>query len=137
MEMQPSAPTNVWRMVNGREHYIAIFLLGSTTGAMPSTASFLVVYRTFRMKNSESTLKIFGFSADDTYSIRTARTSTHRVPLWGQRLCNRALCNKLQGWLLANKCITRVIPLVGCACHRHNLAVKHLYKVGRNQSDLR
>ena len=35
-----------------------------------------------------------------------------------------ALCDKLK----TNKDINRAIPLVGCACHRLNLAVKKLYQ---------
>jgi hypothetical protein len=49
---------------------------------------------------------------------------------------NGALCDKLQAWLWVNKDIERVIPLIGCACHRLNLAVKQLFKPGTPEGDV-
>ena len=40
---------------------------------------------------------------------------------------NQSLCTKIESWLARVKNIVRVIPLVGCASHRLNLAVQLIY----------
>ena len=49
---------------------------------------------------------------------------------------NGALCDKLQDWLKVDKDIDRIIPLVGCAFYRLNLAVKQLYKTGTIEGEV-
>jgi hypothetical protein len=39
---------------------------------------------------------------------------------------NSRLCNLISDWLWDKKKIRRVVPLIGCAAHRLNLAVQHL-----------
>lgn len=39
---------------------------------------------------------------------------------------NDALCSKIEAWLFRQKNIRRIIPLIGCASHKLNLAVQYL-----------
>ena len=39
---------------------------------------------------------------------------------------NGRLADLISKWLLTHKKIRRIVPLVGCAAHRLNLAVQHL-----------
>ena len=41
---------------------------------------------------------------------------------------NKHLADLIQAWLLREKAIVRTVPLIGCASHRLNLAVKSLYR---------
>ena len=45
---------------------------------------------------------------------------------------NSRLCNLISDWLWDKKKIRRVVPLIGCAAHRLNLAVQHLLSADVN-----
>jgi hypothetical protein len=45
---------------------------------------------------------------------------------------NSRLCNLISDWLWDKKKIRRVVPLIGCAAHRLNLAVQHLLSADIN-----
>jgi hypothetical protein len=68
-------------MVNGREHYIAIFATWVNDRGY-AVNRLLAVYRTFRMKNSESMLKTHPYGKDfDASSSSLGTTPTYVTEL--------------------------------------------------------
>jgi hypothetical protein len=130
-----------WSMAG--EHYIAIF--ATWVNAKGYVVKRLLSCGVQDLPDEElgEDAEDFGFSADDIGDYLFDVVDSYgkgfdsiEFLAGDNAYVNGALCDKLQAWLLANKGITRVIPLVGCACHRLNLAIKQLYKTGTRNSEL-
>jgi len=130
-----------WSMAG--EHYIAIF--ATWVNAKGYVVKRLLSCGVQDLPDEElgEDAEDFGFSADDIgdYLFDVLESygkgfDSIEFLSGDNAYVNSALCNKLQVWLQENKGITRVVPLVGCACHRLNLAVKHLYKAGTRNGEL-
>ena len=81
----------------------------------------------------------FGFTADDIgdylFDVLASydRDFSSLEFLTGDNAyVNGALCTKIEAWIYRNKSIRRIVPLVGCASHKLNLAVQFLCSESEN-----
>ena len=130
-----------WTMAG--EHYIAIF--ATWVNVKNQVVKRLLSCGVQDLPNEEAgeDAEDFGFTADDIgdylFDVLESYGKGYdciEFMSGDNAYVNAALCDKLEDWLKANMNIDRVIPLVGCACHRLNLAAKQLYKTGTAEGDI-
>ena len=122
-------------------HYIAIFFTWvQKSGAVEKR---LVVFTAQDLPEEGEDAEEFGFCAEDIGDVinsvlyRFDMTWENIEFLSGDNTAvNPRLANLVSQWLYNEKNIDRIVPLVGCASHRLNLAVQGLYKPGTTREIL-
>ena len=130
-----------WTMAG--EHYIAVFATWVTNANQVIKRLLCCGVQDLPDEEAGEDAGDFGFTADDIGDYLFDVLESYgkcfeciEFMSGDNAYVNGALCDKLQNWLKVNKDIDRIIPLVGCACHRLNLAVKQLYKTGTVEGEV-
>jgi hypothetical protein len=121
-----------WSM--GGEHYTAIFATWVNDSGYVVKRLLSCGVQSLPDEAAGETAEDFGFTAEDIgdylYDVLEdyGRNYGNLEFLCGDNAyVNGRLCRLIEKWLFDTKNIKRHIPLIGCACHRLNLAVKTLF----------
>ena len=113
------------------EHYIGIFATRvRDDGTVPKR---LISRGVQDLPEGEAAAASFGLAAEDTgdyvFDVLAKYDrdfSATEFMTGDSAYVNSRLCSLISDWLWDKKKIRRVVPLIGCAAHRLNLAVQHL-----------
>ena len=114
------------------EHYIGVF--ASWVNKSGGVCERLLACGVQGIPKTAADAEDFGFTAEDIgdyiYDVLSSYSRSFDAIefICGDNASvNRRLSQLIKAWWLSQKGIRKVIPLVGCASHRLNLAVQHLY----------
>ena len=131
--------TDGWSCDN--EHYVAIFATYTTSQQVVVTKLLSCGVQDLPSDTTEA--EGFGFTAEDIgdylFDILQGYNRTFDAVQFisaDNAAVNGRLCDLLSQFLTNSQDVTRIVPLVGCASHRLNLAVKSIYEANAANRDL-